>query len=347
MISSISFVLPQDNISYDIEYYQDFDEILLFIKNEKRNHTIITDSNIFEKSPFFKNIPLEKILVIPAGEQYKNWKTIERLLHHFFQCELDRSSVVFAIGGGVVGDMVGFASSIFMRGIPFIQIPTTVLSMVDSSVGGKTGIDTDFGKNLLGAFHHPEKVMIGKPFLKTLPFEEVQNGLAEMIKHSIISNRFFENLQQFSSDFSKDFSQKKCSQTCLDALFLHIANSILIKKGIVTQDEKEKGVRAWLNLGHTFGHAIENISNYSTPHGLAVAKGIILALEASLKKGILEEKELLNETKTFFSNLSMDVSCSFLDEELLPFMKHDKKKKEGIIQFILPKKKGEMVITCL
>ncbi len=347
-MSSLLITLPQAPVSYSIDYSSSFDLLWRALRDEQRSFAMITDQNVFEKSAFFSpfrsNIP-HWLLVLPAGEEHKRWETIQMILHHFFEVGLDRSSVVFAVGGGVIGDMVGFASSIFMRGIPFIQVPTTVLSMVDSSVGGKTGIDTEYGKNLIGTFHQPEHVMIAKPFLSSLPFEEIQNGLAEMVKHAIISGDSFEELEQFAEKYKEEFSNAQYTPALAQELFSLIQTSVHVKKQIVEEDEKEQGKRAWLNLGHTFGHAIELLSDFSVPHGLAVAKGTILALQTARDYKWLEEEDLLIRTHSLFHNLHMNTECLFSWAELLPAMMHDKKKSNGALRFVLPKKRGEMMVV--
>lgn len=349
-MNPLSILLPQETIQYSIEYFSHFEEMPNIESTEKRNFLLITDTNIFNTSLFFikyqKNIP-DWILVLPAGEEHKNWNSIEKILEKMFLLKMDRSSVCYAVGGGVIGDMVGFASSIFMRGIPFVQVPTTVLSMVDSSVGGKTGVDTKFGKNLIGTFHQPEHVYICAEFLDSLPFEEVQNGLAEMVKHALLDTKGILKLEKFAQKYKGEFQEKNISVALKNELLILIQESIQVKKNIVEEDEKEQGKRAWLNLGHTFGHAIELLSNFTVPHGLGVAKGIRLACEESIKRNILKDPLLFNRIQAVFDNFAMDISCRFEFAELVVAMQHDKKKMNGNIRVILPVQEGEMSIVSL
>ena len=190
------------------------------------------------------------ICTIKDGEEYKNMQTLEDILSSCFEAKLDRKSLLVAFGGGVIGDMTGFAASIYQRGIDFIQIPTTLLSQVDASVGGKTGINNKYGKNLVGTFHQPKAVYIDSSFLKTLPKREFGAGVAEIIKMAVCFNKDF-----FSWLENNDLRDEK-------NIDIAIQKSVETKAWVVSQDEKEQGLRAALNYGHTFGHVIENITNY-------------------------------------------------------------------------------------
>jgi 3-dehydroquinate synthase len=229
-----------------------------------------------------------KIITLPDGEEYKTMEYINYALDRMFDAKYDRNSIVIAFGGGVIGDMSGFAASIFLRGIEFIQIPTTLLSMVDSSVGGKTGINNKYGKNLIGAFYQPEIVYIDTHFLSTLPQREFSAGMAEVIKMAVMFDKeYFENLENESLNLEEI-----------------IKRSVELKAWVVNQDEKEKGIRSVLNYGHTFGHVIENLTNYKTYlHGEAVAIGMVMANELSIELGfylMMKPKEL----KNYFKNLA-------------------------------------------
>lgn len=347
-MNSINVQIPSEQKKYSIYFPKSFkslqQNILEQVKN--RNAVYITDENIYQKSPFFDEYTSgqkdeKKLLILPAGEENKHFQTIEKILDHCFTNSCDRSSVVVAIGGGVIGDMAGFASSIFMRGIPFIQVPTTLLAMVDSSIGGKTGVDTPQGKNLIGAFHQPEAVFCTKNFLETLPFVEIQNGLCEMIKHGIITSpEHFEDLENLAENFSDEFKEGKISEELQEKIFSYVPDSIKIKQSIVEQDEKEHGVRGFLNLGHTYGHAIELLSEFTIPHGYAVAKGIYIASIESKQRRLLQDETLIPRVEKIFKNFSIDLTNPYAN--LLDAMHHDKKKKNGVIRCILPVKIGEV-----
>jgi len=269
------------------------------------------------------------IVTLPDGEEYKNMDSLMYGMDRLFDAKLDRNSTLIAFGGGVIGDMTGFMASIFLRGIKFIQIPTTLLSMVDSSVGGKTGINNKYGKNLIGAFYQPEAVYIDTNFLSTLPKREFSAGMAEVIKMAIMFDAvFFENLKD-NKDSVEDI----------------IRQSIEIKSDVVNQDEKEKGIRSVLNYGHTFGHVIENLTNYSLYlHGEAVAIGMVMANRLAVKLGLLSESEE-REIKECLENYDLPTSFKIKDEE--EFYEHffaDKKTMNNSIKFVLPKGIGNYKI---
>jgi 3-dehydroquinate synthase len=217
-----------------------------------------------------------KIITLPDGEEYKNLENIEFALDRLFDAKYDRNSLIIAFGGGVIGDMSGFIASIFLRGIDFIQIPTTLLSMVDSSVGGKTGVNNKYGKNLIGAFYQPEAVYIDTHFLSTLPKREFSAGMAEVIKMAVM----------FDEKFFKDLEENNIK---IEEI---IYKAIELKAWVVSEDEKEKGIRSVLNYGHTFAHVIENITNYKKYlHGEAVAIGMVMANRLAIKLGYFSEEE--------------------------------------------------------
>jgi 3-dehydroquinate synthase len=271
-----------------------------------------------------------KIITLPDGEEYKNYQSIEYALDRLFDAKYDRNSVIIAFGGGVIGDMSGFAASIFLRGIKFIQIPTTLLAMVDSSVGGKTGINNKYGKNLIGSFYQPEAVYIDTHFLSTLPKREFAAGMAEVIKMAVMFDKeFFEKLEK--------------DQLTIEEI---IKRSVEIKAEVVNQDEKEKGIRSVLNYGHTFGHVIENLTNYKTYlHGEAVAIGMIMANELSIELGFLTPEE--NERiKKLLRKYDLPTTFKIKDEE--EFYEHffaDKKTMNNKIKFIIPEHIGKYKIV--
>lgn len=274
------------------------------------------------------------VVTIPDGEQYKTLKTIEDILEHCFEHKLNRSSVLIAFGGGVIGDMTGFAASIYQRGIDFIQIPTTLLSQVDASVGGKTGVNNRYGKNLVGAFHQPIAVHIDPYFLTTLPKREFGAGVAEIVKMAVTFNKeFFQWLEE--NDLNDDNNIK-----------IAIKKSVETKAWVVSQDEKEKGLRAALNYGHTFGHVIENETNYDTYlHGEAVGIGMCMANALSVKLGIMTN----NEAQRIKSLLEKyDIPTSYNINDVEDFYEHfflDKKSLDKKIKFILPVGIGDCKIT--
>lgn len=274
------------------------------------------------------------VIIIPDGEEYKNFKTIEYILDKMFEYKLDRKSILIAFGGGVVGDMTGFAASIYQRGIDFIQIPTTLLSQVDASVGGKTGINNKYGKNLLGAFHQPKAVYIDTAFLKTLPQREFNAGFAEIVKMAVtFDSELFDFLE--NADLSNS-----------DMLTRTVAKCVQLKADIVSKDEKEMGIRAALNYGHTFGHVIENETNYSEfLHGEAVAIGMVMANKLACELGFMTSDEA-SRVKRLLQKYDLPVSYTIKDID--DFYEHfflDKKSANDKIKFILPKHLGHHAIT--
>jgi len=274
------------------------------------------------------------VVTILDGEQYKHMKTIEDILEHCFEQKLNRNSLLIAFGGGVIGDMTGFAASIYQRGIDFVQVPTTLLSQVDASVGGKTGVNNKFGKNLIGAFHQPIAVNIDPHFLTTLPKREFGAGIAEIVKMAVTFNKDF-----FSWLEENDLNNKENIKTA-------IAKSVETKAWVVCQDEKEKGLRAALNYGHTFGHVIENETNYNTYlHGEAVGIGMVMANELACKIGYMTEEEALRVKKLLEK---YDIPTDYKIEDVEDFYEHfflDKKSLDNKIKFIVPKGIGDCEIT--
>ena len=270
------------------------------------------------------------IITLPDGEEYKTMEYITYALERMFDAKFDRNSLIVAFGGGVIGDMSGFAASIFLRGIDFIQIPTTLLSMVDSSVGGKTGINNKYGKNLIGAFYQPEAVYIDTHFLSTLPKREFAAGMAEVIKMAVMFDKnYFENLENETLTIEEV-----------------IKRSVELKAWVVNQDEKEKGIRSVLNYGHTFGHVIENLTNYKTYlHGEAVAIGMVMANELSLELGYLTDKEA-ERIKKLLEREGLPTSYKIKDvEEFYEHFFADKKTLDNKIKFIIPQSIGKYKIV--
>ncbi len=264
---------------------------------------------------------------MPDGEEYKNSTTLNQIYDDLLASGVDRGSFVVALGGGVVGDVAGYAAATWMRGIPFVQVPTTLLAQVDSSVGGKTGIDHPKGKNLIGAFYQPRLVLIDIETLSTLDQRQFRAGLAEVIKYGIIADLpFFEFVETNSSAILAMDT---------DALIKIIHRSCQLKAQVVEQDEKEAGLRAILNYGHTLGHAFESISSYCTlVHGEAVAIGMVLAARVSAAKGLCTQEDVLRIID-LLSRYGLPVEPPLYDRQLLlDAVAADKKSKGGSITFI-------------
>jgi len=271
------------------------------------------------------NAPKVEVITIPDGEAYKTLQTVETILNQLFEYRLDRKSLLIAFGGGVIGDMTGFTASIYQRGIDFIQIPTTLLSQVDASVGGKTGVNNAYGKNLIGAFYQPKAVYIDTEFLKTLPKREFAAGVAEIIKMAVMfDSGFFEFLQ--TANFDDPIVLKEM-----------IRKSVELKALVVNQDEKESGIRAVLNYGHTFGHVIEKETQYNTYlHGEAVAIGMVVANTLAVELGYLTPFEAKSITSLLErAMLPVDYKIKNIDDFYEDFYL-DKKVAKGSIKFILP-----------
>ncbi len=274
--------------------------------------------------------------VMPAGEEYKRLDRIEAICGTFLEAGLDRASAVIALGGGVVGDIAGFAAGVFMRGIPFIQVPTTVVAQVDSSVGGKTGVNHPLGKNTIGVFHQPRAVLIDLSFLRTLPGRELSAGVAEIIKHGVIADaELFEYMERHAEAIlAKDLS----------ALEYPVRRSCEIKAAIVAEDETEQGVRANLNYGHTFGHAIESVSGYTRfLHGEAVALGMCAAGALARNLGMADER-FVERQRQCCVLYGLPVAWPELPVEAsLAAMRKDKKARAGALKFILATEIGRVV----
>jgi 3-dehydroquinate synthase len=269
--------------------------------------------------------PQVEVIEVPDGEEYKTMETVLAILDRLFEARFDRQSLLIALGGGVIGDMTGFAASLYQRGIGFVQMPTTLLSQVDASVGGKTGVNNRWGKNLIGAFYQPEAVYIDPAFLETLPAREYAAGIAEVVKMAVMFDRdFFEFLER------SDLRDPKVAVEM-------IARSVTLKAEVVNQDEKEAGIRAVLNYGHTFGHVIENETHYERYlHGEAVAIGMVMANELAVELGLLSREEA-ERIRRLLEKWGLPVDYPVADPEA--FYEHfflDKKSAKGRIKFILP-----------
>ncbi len=304
-----------------------------------RNVIIVSDNNVakFYLHRLSNALEEEKIrfrcLIVPAGESTKSLNSFAELMENLLEQNPDRKTVLIALGGGVVGDLTGFAASVLLRGVDFIQIPTTLLSQVDSSVGGKTGINSGFGKNLIGSFHQPVLVLADVTTLKTLPKRELLSGYAEVVKYGFINDPdFFNWLEQNAATMLSGDSSLQAQA---------IIKSCAAKAAIVAADEKEQNIRALLNFGHTFAHAFEAETGYSETllHGEAVAIGMVLAFATSVKMGICPEQDLLR-AKTHLQNVGLNVSAMSIRKNwdidaLMKHFLHDKKTSNGKLTFVL------------
>ena len=278
-------------------------------------------------------------IILPDGESYKNWETLQLIFDALLADKHDRKTTLIALGGGVIGDMTGFAAACYQRGVNFIQVPTTLLSQVDSSVGGKTGINHPLGKNMVGAFYQPQAVIIDTATLQTLPSRELAAGLAEVIKYGLIHDEPFlawleENIE-------------KICQLDNAAMIETVERSCLAKAQVVSADEREAGVRATLNLGHTFGHAIETEQGYGAwLHGEAVAAGTVMALEMSKQLGWLTAAQRDRGVRLLVRAGLPVIPPKDMDAEtFLTHMAVDKKNIDGHIRLVLLRNLGEAVVT--
>ena len=278
-------------------------------------------------------------VVLPDGERYKTLDVLNNIYSALLENRCDRKTTLVALGGGVVGDMTGFAAATYQRGVPFIQIPTTLLAQVDSSVGGKTGVNHPLGKNMIGAFHQPRCVIIDTDTLNTLPDKEMSAGLAEVIKYGLIGDpEFFSWLEQ-----NLEMLMARDPQ----ALAYAIERSCADKAGVVAADEREAGNRALLNLGHTFGHAIETGVGYGAwLHGEAVAAGMCMAADLSRRLGWLAPDEFTRiESLIRRAKLPTHAPATLSGAQLREYMSVDKKVEAGMLRLVLPKGLGHAVIT--
>ena len=280
------------------------------------------------------------LLTIPAGEDQKTLDTFSTILDAAKQAGLERQSLMVALGGGVIGDMTGFAASCWLRGIDVVQVPTTLLAMVDAAIGGKTGVNHPGGKNLIGAFHQPRLVLIDPDTLQTLPTREFRAGLAEVIKYGVIGDpELFELLEQSTS--LSDFAL-----ISPDLLVTMLERSAQAKAVIVAADEKEGGQRAILNYGHTFGHVVETITGYGTwLHGEAVAMGMVAVASLAVRRGLLPQSDA-DRQERLIACAGLPTQWPKLDPaSVLQTLQGDKKVQNGQLRFVLPSRIGEVSIV--
>jgi 3-dehydroquinate synthase len=277
------------------------------------------------------------VVLVPDGEAHKSWPTLEDIMTRLLELRVDRATTLIALGGGVVGDLAGFAAAICLRGLPFVQIPTTLLAQVDSSVGGKTGINHPLGKNMVGAFWQPRAVLIDVDCLRTLPSRELKAGLAEVIKYGAIRDA------GFFSWLEENAARLLASDSVVLEHAIH--ESCRIKAEIVGADERESGERALLNFGHTFGHAIENAQGYGTwLHGEAVAAGMVIAARLSERVCGLSASDAGRIARLIAACDLPTSPPAIAPERWLDLMGHDKKVSDGAIRFVLLERVGRAVL---
>ena len=329
--------------SYDILFSTDYSGLAEALENigAPKRLLVVTDSNVAplwlgEIKKLAENGYDIRECILDAGEENKNMDSILKICKSCLDNGLDRKSMILALGGGVVGDMAGFAAAIYMRGICFVQLPTTLLSQSDSSVGGKTGIDFMGAKNILGAFHQPALVYINTSVLKTLPEREFRSGMGEVIKHGIIRDgEFF--------DFLYD-NCEKIKALDSDMLIKMAKTNCAIKAEVVAEDEKELGIRVILNFGHTIGHAIESAANFTRTHGECVAAGMCAASYIALNRGMIDNG-IFDRIIDIINRYGFCTAAGADEREIIKYMKNDKKSIGGKLKFILPDGIGSVVQT--
>jgi 3-dehydroquinate synthase len=277
-------------------------------------------------------------VVLPDGEAFKQWETLNRIFDALLSAQADRKTTLIALGGGVIGDMTGFAAACYMRGVPFIQVPTTLLSQVDSSVGGKTGINHPLGKNMIGAFYQPQAVIADIGALRTLPERELAAGIAEIIKTAAIADvAFFEWIEANGEALNRRDPA---------ALAHAVKRSCELKASVVAADERESGLRAILNFGHTFGHAIEAGLGYGEwLHGEAVGCGMVMAADLSVRLGYLDDAVRQRLVAVIAAARLPTRAPALGDTRYIDLMKVDKKAEAGAIKFVLLKQLGETLVS--
>lgn len=330
---------------YDIVFSQSFNDLLPELEAlnvAERRVCIITDSHVDKiYGDDLKNLLTDKckkvnLYAFPAGEESKNLDTVKKVYEYLILEQFDRKDLLIALGGGVVGDLTGFVAATYLRGIDFVQIPTTLLAQADSSIGGKTGVDFDGYKNMVGAFNMPKLVYMNISALTTLDGRQFFSGFAEIMKHGLIKDSEFyvwliNNMYEI------------CERD-LNVLQEMVMRSCNVKKNVVEKDPTEKGERALLNFGHTIGHAIEKAKNFELYHGECVALGAVAAAYISWKKGMLSMEEYY-EVRDMFVPFYLPITVDNINpEEIVALTKSDKKMEAGKIKFVLLKRIGKAVI---
>jgi 3-dehydroquinate synthase len=319
-------------------------KVLIVSNRVVAKHYLGTAKRSFSK--IIKNI---RHCLLPFGdERDKSEKVLRYLWKQMVKAGLERTSCAVALGGGVVGDVTGFAASTYMRGIRVVQVPTTLLAQVDSAIGGKTAIDLLSAKNIIGSFHQPKLVVSDINTLGTLPIEDFRNSFAEVIKYAVIyDQKLFEIIDAYGEQFFKSLKKEKISRKDFSFLEIIIARSVRVKVDVVELDEFEtKGKRMVLNYGHTFAHALESASGYKLPHGKAVAVGMILAAKLARRRGELNVKDEMKQHQ-LIRKMGLPVSITngqISRKQVLSFMKRDKKVRQGKLRFVLPRRIGSAVV---
>ena len=349
-MTSKKILVPIDKSSYEVTIESGILNRIgnnlkeLGIKNTRKILIISNQeiADLFGKN-LLANLSLNKysaeIFIIKAGETFKNIDTLSEIYDAAFKFGLERGSLIIALGGGIVGDITGLAAATWLRGIDYIQIPTTLLSMVDSSVGGKTAVNHPRGKNLIGAFYQPKAVYIDTNALKTLPVREFQAGMAEVIKYGLIKD---EDLFEFL-EVKENIERIKNLEN--EYLVEIIMKSVQTKSEIVSMDEQEKGIRAILNYGHSFGHVIENLCGYGEfLHGEAISIGMKIAGDIASERGLWNEEESLRQNNLLLS-YGLPISIPKIEKsKILKILMGDKKVKDGKMRFVLPTRIGNVGI---
>lgn len=338
-------VKREGEFEYKIVWHEDFSMLEQSIEElnlSSKRACIVTDSQVSAlygnqvKSSLESLFDTVTVFSFPAGEEQKNLDTVKTLYTHLIENKFDRKDILFALGGGVVGDLTGFAAATYLRGVDFIQIPTTLLSQVDSSIGGKTGVDFDQYKNMVGAFHQPRLVYMNMTTLSSLSDEQFSCGIGEVLKSGLIRNSSYYQWMIENHELVNRRDYK--------ALVSMIQESCIIKKTVVEHDPTEQGERALLNLGHTIGHAVEKLKNFQLLHGQCVALGTVAAAYISYKRGYLSAAELdLIKHGNILYGLPVKTS-SLTAQAVLEATKSDKKMEHGKIKFILLTKIGDAAV---
>lgn len=329
-------VRKDDKFCYSIRFEKDFSDLgeeIAELGFTGHKLCIVTDSHVAPlyleavKASLESRFSYVSEFIIPAGERHKTLDNVKKLYEHLIIQRFDRKDCLVALGGGVIGDMTGYAAATYLRGIAFIQVPTTLLSQVDSSIGGKTGVDFDSYKNMVGAFHMPRLVYMNLSVLNSLSDEQFSCGMGEILKHGLIKNReYFEWCMAHAGKIqARDY----------ETLLYMIKESCKIKRGVVERDPMEKGERALLNFGHTLGHAIEKLKNFDMLHGQCVAVGCVAAMKLSVMRGNVSEQEL-RIVESCFESFALPVRVTGVTpKEILEISKSDKKMDAGKIKFVL------------
>lgn len=345
MINKRMEVTCEGKKAYDIVIQDSFKNLsgeLERFGSDKRKLCIVTDSGVApyyldEVKGLLRNIcSRPDFFIIPEGEASKNLDTVSRLYEFLIKQQFDRKDMLIALGGGVVGDLTGFTASTYLRGIDFIQVPTSLLAQVDSSIGGKTGVDFLAYKNMVGAFYMPKLVYINISSLKTLSERQFHSGLGEVIKHGLIRDVSY---YSWIRDHRESIAARDTA-----AMASAVERSCLIKRDVVQQDPREQGIRACLNFGHTLGHAIEKLTDYSLAHGECVAIGSVLAAQISKNRGYLTEEEYEDIQSLYEYFAFPKLPDTLTAREIIETTKHDKKMEQGKLKFILLKSPGEAAI---